>query len=113
MDISAETVDGVAIAEIVSDSLDASNAKEFKSLMASVVKERRKLVLDMSNLRFVDSSGLGVILSCMRELTSKGGDLKLCAMTNPVRGLFELVRMHKVMDILNSREEALAAFSEQ
>ena len=59
----------------------------------------RKVVFDLRELRFVDSSGLGAILSCLRQLNGKGGELKLCGMTKPVRALFELVRMHKIFDI--------------
>jgi len=69
-----------------------------------------RLVIDMSSVQFVDSSGLGVILSCLRQVTERGGDLKVCGLSKGVRALFELVRMHKVVEIYNTREEALAAF---
>ena len=68
------------------------------------------MVLDLSRLRFVDSSGMGAMLSCLRQLSAKGGDLKLCGMSKQVRGLFELVRMHRIFEIYGTREEAVHAF---
>jgi anti-sigma B factor antagonist len=68
-------------------------------------------VLDLGKVQFVDSSGLGAILSASRQLLETGGDLKICSLTPPVRVLFELVRMHRVFDVLNDREEAVGAFA--
>ena len=100
----------VAIALVVGEYLDAGNAREFRQEIASVLKDSSQVILDLSQLQFVDSSGLGAILSCLRHLTTTGGELRLCGMTKPVRALFELERMHRVFEIFNSREEALASF---
>jgi anti-sigma B factor antagonist len=78
-----------------------------------VLEPCSKVVFDLRQLRFVDSSGLGAILSCLRQLNAKGGDLKLCEMTKPVRALFELVRMHKIFDIYVTKEQALRALGGQ
>jgi anti-sigma B factor antagonist len=66
--------------------------------------------VDLSHLRFVDSSGLGAMLSCLRQLNATGGDLKLCGMSKAVRAVFELVRMHRIFDIYDTRELAVSAF---
>ncbi len=99
----------VIVLAIPGPSLDASNSKKFKSELAPVILSARRLVMDMSAVQFVDSSGLGAILSCLRELNAKGGDFKICGLSKGVRALFELVRMHKVVEIFNTREEAVAA----
>lgn len=110
MEIPVESFDGVAVAAVPVDELDASNAGEFKRDMAPVLQANARLVLDLSRLRFVDSSGLGAMLSCLRQLSAKSGDLKLCGMSKQVRALFELVRMHRIFDIYGTREEAVDAF---
>jgi anti-sigma B factor antagonist len=53
---------------------------------------------------------LGAFISCLRKVNAKGGDLKLYGMSKQVRGVFELVRMHRVFDILATREDAIRAF---
>jgi anti-sigma B factor antagonist len=110
MEIPVDKVDGVAVAMISVDELDASNAGELKRDIAPVLEANSKLVIDLSRLRFVDSSGLGAMLSCLRQLSAKGGDLKLCCMAKPVRAAFELVRMHRIFDISGTREDAVRAF---
>lgn len=110
MEIIAEQVGDVAVLEIPVEELDASNTSELKHDMAPVLEANTKVVIDLSRLRFVDSSGLGALLSCLRQLSAKGGDLKLSGMQKQVRAVFELVRMHRIFDIYGSRDEALRAF---
>ena len=113
MEIVVDKIGGIAVATVPVDELDASNAGEFKRDIAPVLQANIRLVLDLSRLRFVDSSGLGAMLSCLRQLSAKSGDLKLCGMSTQVRGLFELVRMHRIFDIFGTREEAVRAFQTQ
>jgi anti-sigma B factor antagonist len=113
METSVDCLQTPVIVELPENSLDAANAQHFKSSVASLIQPGVKLIFDMGRTRFVDSSGLGAIVGCLRQVRAAGGELRLCAMTTPVRALFELVRMHKVFEILNSREEALRSFEIQ
>jgi len=110
MEIVVKLVKDVAVATILVEDLDASNVGDFRRDIAPVLEAHPRLVLDLSRLRFVDSSGLGAFISCLRKLNAAGGDLKLCCMSKPVRGVFELVRMHRVFDILDTSEDAVRAF---
>jgi anti-sigma B factor antagonist len=110
MQFISEARGDVTVATVPVEELDAANAAEFKRDIAPLLDAHDKLVLDLSRLRFVDSSGLGGFISCLRKLNAKGGDLKLCGMSKQVRAVFELVRMHRVFDILMSTEEAVRAF---
>ena len=110
MEITVEKVGDVAVVEVPVEELDASNTGELKHDITPVLEANTKLVIDLSRLRFVDSSGLGALLSCLRQLSAKGGDLKLSGMQKQVRAVFELVRMHRIFDIYASREEAVRAF---
>lgn len=111
--LTVENHQGIAIVTLLGKSLDASNAKEFKRSLVPVIEEYTQVIFDLSKLEFVDSSGFGGILSALRQLNGKGGDLKLCSLTKTVRVLFELVRMHRLFEIFNTREEALSAFTNQ
>jgi anti-sigma B factor antagonist len=111
MDIAVQQIDGVAVATIHVDDLDAGNVGDFRRDVSPVLEAHARLVLDLSRLRFVDSSGLGAFISCLRKVNAAGGDLKLCGMSKPVRAVFELVRMHRVFDIFPTREDAVRAFA--
>jgi anti-sigma B factor antagonist len=110
MEIQAEQCKNVTIVPVPVQELDAGNAGELKRAIAPVLESSMRVVLDLSRLDFVDSSGLGAILSCLRQLAARGGDLKLCCTTKHVRAAMELVRMHRIFAIYDSREDAVAAF---
>jgi anti-anti-sigma factor len=57
MEIVVDKIDSIAVAAVPVDELDASNAEEFKRDIAPVLQANTRLVLDLSRLRFVDSSG--------------------------------------------------------
>ncbi len=110
MKLRMERQGDVTIVIIDADSLDAATSRGLKDQIAPVLETDRKVALDLGRLQFVDSSGLGVLLSCLRTLNGRGGDLRLFGLTRPVRALFELVRMHRVFEIFNSRDEAVRSF---
>jgi anti-sigma B factor antagonist len=101
----------VLVIELREDNLDASNVREFKDAAQSLMQSHDRVVLDMSGVKFVDSSGLGVLLSCLRQLNARHGDFRLCNLANTVRALFELMRMHRVFNIQPSRDDAVRSFA--
>ena len=110
MQIDIEKTDDIAVVTLQAEHLDASAAEEFKREMQPVLDANSKVVFDMSPLQFVDSAGLGAILSCLRRLSAANGDLKLCGLSKPVRAVFEISRMHRIFDIFPTRSEAIQAF---
>jgi anti-sigma B factor antagonist len=108
-----EKAGNVTIVELPYEKIDASCKQEFQTDIAEALADPDgKIVFDMHRVQFVDSVGIGAIVSCLKQLSGSGGELKLCAVSKPVRSLFELVRLHRLLDILNTREEAIRAFEE-
>jgi anti-sigma B factor antagonist len=110
MEIVVSAVGDVAVATVPVEELDASNAEDFRRAIAPLLDSHAKVVLDLHRLRFVDSSGLGAFISCLRKLNARGGDLKLCGMSKRVRAVFEIVRMHRIFDICETSDEAVRSF---
>jgi anti-sigma B factor antagonist len=90
--------------------LDLSTVPLFKELIPEAIGEAENVILDLSNVAFVDSSGLGAILSCVRDLTANGGDLKICSVQQRVMVMFDLVRLPKIIGIHQDVDAAIAAF---
>jgi anti-sigma B factor antagonist len=101
----------VLVIQIQEDNLDASNVRDFREGMQKLIKDKTRVVLDMSSLKFVDSSGLGALISCLRETNGRKGDFRLSNMSRSVLALFELMRMHRVFSIHETAEGAVASFS--
>lgn len=110
MELSTEKIGDVTVVSVLTEVLDASNTEEFKTGFASILNESNKLVFEMSHVKLIDSSGCGTLLYCQKQLNKLNGALKLCGVQETVRTLFELIRINRVIDIFDSKEEALKAF---
>ena len=110
MDITSEKVGDVTVVVLEGDHLDASTTREFKRDLTALLPPGAKVVMDLGKVQFVDSSGCGAFISLLRQLKTSNGEMKFCNVTRPVRSLFELVRMHRIFDIFNTRDEAVKAF---
>lgn len=82
--------------------------EELKSLFAS---PNTKLILDLSDIQFIDSSGFGVFLSIMKTANNNYGYFKISNISEEVMELFKLLQLHNVFEIYNKREDALKSFS--
>lgn len=100
----------VLVIDLREDNLDASNVREFRDAVQSLMNERTRVVLDLSGVKFIDSSGLGALISCLRQANGRKGDFRLCEMSRTVRALFELMRMHRVFNIHETRAAAVASY---
>jgi anti-sigma B factor antagonist len=98
---------GVIIVQPDAASLDAANARAFRDAIGPVIDRHEHIVLDLSQVNFVDSAGIGAMISSLRRASEKQAKIRLCELRRPVRALFDLMRMHRVFDIHNCRDDAL------
>ena len=110
MVLNAETVKGISVVSLP-ERLNSTNCPAFKQFLDPLMAENALFVFDMTQLNYMDSSALGTMVGCIKHLREIGGDLKLFGMTKRVRALFEMVRMHHIFEIFDTREEALDSFS--
>lgn len=110
MDFATEIIGDVKVISVPCEVLDAGTADDFKRSIAEELNDGCNLVLDISAVEFMDSTGCGAILSCLRHVVPHGGDLRLGGVQKTVRIILELVRMHRIVDMYNTREEALASY---
>lgn len=88
--------------------LDASTAPDAKAQLADLIASGQcKLVLNLKNVEFIDSSGLGLLVSCLRRCVAAGGDLCLAEVPELARSVLELTRLTRVFRIEASEAEAV------
>ena len=91
--------------------IDASVSTGFKGKMVDWINQgNRRIILDLSHVDFIDSSGLGAIISSLKTIGSDG-DLVICGVRETVMGLFRLTRMNRVFQIFTDESEAIEALS--
>jgi anti-sigma B factor antagonist len=86
--------------------LDGVQANELRQQVSELVASGNNLVmLDMADVNFIDSSGLGALIVALKMLRTAGGDLYLCSIAEPVQHLFGVTRMDRIFDIFGDRTD--------
>ena len=67
------------------------------------------MIIDLTDIDLVDSSGLGVLVSSLKKIGNRG-EVKLCNLKEAVQSVFELTRLDRVFGLYHSEAEALASF---
>ena len=107
MDLKETPLQNAQVVELNFKRLDAALAESFKSAMVDILNRGvTKLVLDLSKLEFMDSSGLAAILSSLRSFSSGGGEMVVCGAEGAVLKLFQLTKLEKLIKICASKEQA-------
>jgi anti-sigma B factor antagonist len=109
MQIEGKKIDDMLVVTPLEKRLDASAATDFKGKIVDWINAgNNRIVLDLSLVDFIDSSGLGAIVSCLKTLGGSG-DLIICGIKETVMSLFQLTRMNRVFQIFPTQAEALKA----
>lgn len=91
---------------------DAVSAPKVKAELHSLIEDgSTRLVISLERMDFIDSAGLGVLVSCLRRAAAEGGDLRLADVPPFCRSIFELTRLTRVFDVTESAEQAIKAVS--
>ena len=111
MNISTKVMDDVLVIGFGEEAnLDSSNTDEFRKEIARHVEGKNKIVINLANVAFLDSSGVGTLIAIWRNASSNSGDLRLTGIRPAVRTIFEITRLHRVFEIYETEEEAIASF---
>jgi anti-sigma B factor antagonist len=111
MNLKTESNGAVMVVMVREERLDAHNSDELKAEMNRLFESGTKdLLVDLKEVRFIDSSGLGVLVSGFKNASTHQGSIKLCNLQAQVKSMFELTRLHRVFDIYQTIDEALESY---
>lgn len=100
MNLDFEVVGDVLVVAPRHKRLDASVADSLKQRLRNFVEQgHSKLVLDLEKVQFMDSSGLTVIISTLKALDNREGELVVCGVNDNLGSLFHLTRLDRVFRI--------------
>ena len=70
----------------------------------------RRIVLNLSKVSYLDSSGVGELVGCYTSIKNKGGELRICGMNARIFNLITMTSLHSVFEVKETEEEALTGF---
>lgn len=110
MSFTIQRQQGIVIVE-VDGHLIVGNRQELKQkVLDEVADGARKVLIDFARTGYIDSSGLGVLVSLAKRLRDEGGELRLANLNDDLRTLFELTKLDTLFPIADTRERALDRF---
>ena len=84
-----------------------------RGLIAELLNQGHKqILLNLGNVKFIDSSGLGNLVGAFSSVRKLGGELKLLSLTNRVHEVLQITKLYKVFDIKDDEVEAIKSFDQ-
>jgi anti-sigma B factor antagonist len=112
MNFNLEKINNRQVLSVQEERIDAHNSAELKAFILKLIEQGDiNIVVQLDRVRFIDSSGLGALLSGHKNALAKSGRLVLAAIQPQVLSMFELTRLNRVFEIYADAREALATES--
>ncbi len=95
----------------LSGRFDATVVGKFREFLNSLSQNGTDhYVVDLANLQYIDSGGLGCLVSFLRRVRQNGGDIKVATLSEKVRAVFELTRLHRIFEIYDDSSAAVKSY---
>jgi len=102
--------EGAARVVAASGEVDLATAPRLRAAIDEAIEGGSgRVVIDLAEVTFMDSTGLVALVGALRRLTAAGRELHVTCPAGPVRRLFELTRLERTLRVYDTRAEALAA----
>jgi len=112
MTIDTRTVDDVTILDIHGKITIGEGSAEIRNKVRDLLQGgRKKILLNMGDVSYVDSSGIGELVSSFTTVTNQGGQLKLLHLTKKLQELLAITKLLTVFDTYNEEQEAVSSYS--
>ena len=113
MTTSTRQAGGVTIVDIHGRIVLGEESAALRELVCDLLsKGHKKILFNLGDVNYIDSSGLGHLVSAFTSVRKQGGELKLLNLTNKVNDLMQITRLYTVFDILDDEAVAVASFDQ-
>ncbi len=110
MKISEEKKGDVMVCSIEGE-INLNTSPELRKAFDSFIRDDlKKVVIDFSQVLYIDSSGLATLIELFQRLKKNGGALRIAKMSEKVKSVFEVTKLHKLFEIYDAQELALENF---
>ena len=110
MDIKIEVINEVNLVALEGE-VNVTNAMELKKALGEILNGgATKVLVDFEKVSFIDSSGLAVLIELVNQLQEVKGKLHLCNVNRKIKGIFEITKIHKMIDSYSRGNNGLMSF---
>jgi len=104
----------VAILTVSGNMMGGPDSTELHEKVKSLIAEGlKRIVIDLKGVKWMNSSGLGILMACMSSLQQAGGQLKLSSVTDKVQSILIITKLIQLFDSYESADRAVAKFVEE
>ena len=112
MRIDTRTVNGVTVLDLHGKITIGEGSVEVRDKVRSLLENQsKKILLNLGDVSYVDSSGIGELVSCYTRVTNQGGQLKLLNLTKKLQELLAITKLLTVFDTFNDESKAIGSFN--
>jgi anti-sigma B factor antagonist len=108
---SIRETDGVTIVDISGKIVLGEESAALRTMISDLLgKGRKKILFNLGNVSYIDSSGLGFLVSAFATVKKQGGELKLLNLTSNVQDVMQMTKLYTIFDILKDERVAVESF---
>lgn len=112
MKIKERKRDGIAILEMSGKLMGGPDAEAFDEILKTLIHEGcRNVIVHMDKVKWVNSTGLGILISGYTTLKKSGGELKLLKVSDRIENIFIVSKLFTVFESFQDEDEAVQSFS--
>jgi anti-sigma B factor antagonist len=113
MDIKERVVDGVSVLDLAGKIVLGEGDLQVKERIKDLLADgQRQILLNLAEITYIDSAGLGALISCYTTVKREGGKLKLVNLTRRIQDLLTITKLITVFDHYDNEKDAVASFKE-
>lgn len=111
MNLSTKEIDGITVIELEGSVLGGPDASALNDVLHSLIeKKKKKVVVDLSDVQTMNSSGLSMLINALTTMRKAGGDLKIAEPSNKIESLLTITKLTTVFELFTSVKEAIISF---
>lgn len=108
--IETKTADGVAVVHCAGRIVFGDEATALRNELKKVLETNKKVVLNLAEVTYIDSGGLGTLVGVYSSARAAGADIKLTGLGQRVRDVLQITKLVTVFEVYDTEQKALAAF---
>ncbi len=112
MKFKTKEIKNITVIELNGDMIGGPDANALNDYLHELIaKNRKNVIVDLKGVNFINSSGLGMLISGLTTLRNSGGSLKLARASKKIENLLEMTKLHKIFENYKSVNDAVSSFS--